>query len=122
MNKKNGFYIIITGIVAITLVWLSQSNRGQKFDLKLPNRKDLTNNAVNKPTTSTLEGALWKSDNDTKCNLMLLTSNATIYIKTSRDFNELVGKNVVASIDGTLENFTLLNLEKNLAKDGFIQV
>jgi|SRR3989344_1802081 len=120
MTKKNRLYVIIIGVVAVTLIWLSQSNRDQKPDLKLPVGENTANNAVNNPV-STLEGTLWRSDDDAKGNLMLVTSDTTIYIRTSRNFNELVGKNVVASIDGTLENFTLLNIEEVLAKDGFIQ-
>ena len=120
MNKKNRIYIIITGVVAITLIWLSQSNKNLRPELESLSGANSVNNTANKPV-DTVEGTLWRSDDDAKGNLMLVTSDAIIYIRTSRDFNELVSKNVVVSIDGTSDNFTLLNIEKNLAKDGFIQ-
>lgn len=121
MNKKNRIYIIITGVVAITLIWLSQSNRNSELDLELPLGDSITSDTAVEPV-ETLEGTLWLSDDETKGNLMLVTGDATIYIRTSRDFSELVSKDVVVWIDGILDNFTLLNTEENLAKDGFIKV
>ena len=119
LNRTNKIYIIITGLVAVTLIWLSQSNRNQTPELESFLKKSVENNAEQ---VNMLEGVLWSSDNETKGNLMLVNSYATIYIKTLRDFNSLVGKQVIASVDGTLENFTLLNIEENLTKDGYIKV
>ncbi|MBI4158481.1 MAG: hypothetical protein HY505_02595 [Candidatus Yanofskybacteria bacterium] len=110
----------MTGIVAITLIWLSQSNKNQLSELQLPLSEEPTNN-IAVENVDTLEGVLWSSDDETKGNLMLVNNNATIYIRTSRDFNNLVGKYVIASVDGTSDNFTLLNIEENLAKDGYIK-
>jgi len=120
MSQKNRFYIIITGLVAITLIWLSQSNKNKEANLELPLGEELTNN-ITTENVDTLEGVLWSSDDETKGNLMLVNNNTTIYIRTSRDFSNLTGKYVIASIDGNLDNFTLLNIEENLAKDGFIK-
>ncbi|HXK41179.1 MAG TPA: hypothetical protein VJ046_03745 [Candidatus Paceibacterota bacterium] len=120
MEKKNRIYIIITGVVAITLIWLSQSNRDQLPELRLPLGEELSDN-IAAENVGALEGVLWSSDDEAKGNLMLVKNNATIYIRTSRDFSGLVGKYVIASIDGTLDNFTLLNIEENLTRDGFIR-
>lgn len=73
-------------------------------------------------TVSALEGTLWASDNESKGNLMLVTGNAMVYIRTSRDFNNLKGKEVIISADGTLDNFVLINIEENLTKEGYIKV
>ena len=121
MDKKNRIYIIIIGVVVITLIWLSQGNRNSELDLDLPLGENITNNTVGEPI-DTREGALWSSDDETKGNLMLITGDATIYVSTSRDFSKLVGKDVVVSIEGTLDNFTLLNIEESFTKDGFIRV
>ena len=121
MDRKNRIYIIITGVVAITLIWLSQSNRNRLPELQLPLDKESTQNTAAE-TIDALDGVLWASDDETKGNLMLVTNYANIYINTSRDFSGLIGKSVVASVDGTLDNFTLLNIEENLTKDGFIKV
>jgi len=120
VEKKNRIYIILTGVVAITLIWLSQSNKNQLSELQLPIGEELTDN-ISAENVDTLEGVLWSSDDETKGNLMLVNNNSTIYIRTSRDFSDLTGKYVIASVDGTLDNFTLLNIEDNLAKDGFIK-
>lgn len=121
MSKKNKIYIIITGVMAVTSIWLSQGNRDQNQEVRLPLKEELTNESVSQPV-NTLEGALWTSDNTAKGNLMLTNNYATIYIKTAREFNNLVGKNVIVTVDGTIDKFTLLNIEENLAKDGFIKV
>lgn len=119
MEKKNRVYIIITGVVAITLIWLSQNNRDQEPEFQLPSNEEAAHNTANHPI-DTLEGVLWSSDDETKGNLLLVSQYATIYLKTSRDFSDLVGKPVIVSVDGTLDNFALLNIEEVLAKDGFI--
>lgn len=53
---------------------------------------------------------------------MVANKNTTVYLRTSRDFSGLVGKHVIVSIAGSLDNFVLLDIEENLAKDGFIKV
>ncbi len=121
MNKKNRIYIILTGVVAITLIWLSQSNKNSNFDLNLPSNENISKNTSGEKV-SALEGVLWPSDDELNGNLMLVNDNTTVYIKSSRDFSDLIGKSVIVSIDGTLDNFTLLNMEENLAKGGFIKV
>ena len=68
-----------------------------------------------------LEGRLEKSDNQIRGNLMLNSSIGQIYIKTERDFNNLVGSDVLLFIKGTLDNFELLNIEKRIERDGYIQ-
>ena len=121
MNKKKRIYIILTGGVAITLIWLSQSNKNSNFDLNLPSNENISKNTSGEKV-SALEGVLWPSDDELNGNLMLVNDNTTVYIKSSRDFSDLIGKSVIVSIDGTLDNFTLLNMEENLAKGGFIKV
>ncbi len=121
MSRKNRTYIIITGIVAITLIWLSQSNKNEKPKLESPLDEEISTNDTADNTVNTLDGALWASDDKTKGNLMLITKDTTVYINTSRDYSDLVGKSVVVSINGTSDNFTLLNIEENRTKDGFIQ-
>ena len=55
----------------------------------------------------TLSGTLQASNNPARGNLMLMTDKQTIYISTSRDYSALIGKTVVVSYDGTLDNFRL---------------
>lgn len=119
MERKNRIYIILTGVVAITLIWLSQSGRNNISELQLPPEKKAVNNTSSEQISS-LEGILWSSDDEKRGNLLLVSQYAAIYLKTSRDFSALVGKPVIVSVEGTLENFTLLNIEEHLTRDGFI--
>ena len=122
-NNKNKIYIIVTGVVAITLIWLSQSNNN-KNKIPVPEsspKENIENKTAKEEPTKTFEGTLWSSGDEGKGNLMLTNGDTVIYIRTSRDFSNLIGKYVIVSIDGTLESFTLLNIEKNLTRDGYIQ-
>ncbi len=53
------------------------------------------------------EGTLTASDNISKGNYKLQTSAHTIYIKTSRDFSSLLGKEVKVTYQGTIDSFNL---------------
>ena len=57
MEKKNRIYIIITGVMAITLIWISQSNKNQLSELQLPLGEELTNN-ITAENVDALEGVL----------------------------------------------------------------
>lgn len=118
MENKNKIYIIIIGVVAVTLIWLSQNNKKQGQIETLVNENPLEQTVAETP--SALEGTLWISDTEARGNLMLVNNTANFYIKTSRDFNSLIGKQVIVSIDGVLDNFILLNIEENPIKDGYI--
>jgi len=125
MTRKNIIYIAVTVLVALTLIWLSRGSDKQIPELeslfKNGENKKVENGAIIKKLDNMLEGILWASDNAAKGNLMLVTGDTTIYINTSRNFNELKGKNVIVTIDGTPDDFTLLNIEENLTKDGYIK-
>ena len=125
MTRKNIIYIAVTVLVALTLIWLSRGSDKQIPELeslfKNEENTKVENGTIIKKPDNMLEGILWSSDNIAKGNLMLVTGDATIYISTSRNFDELKGKNVVVTIDGAPDNFTLLNIEENLTKDGYIK-
>lgn len=62
-------------------------------------------------TSSSWQGTLKISDDTTKGNFVLVMPDHAIYIRTSRDYSELVGKEVTVSYTGTLENFILMDIE-----------
>lgn len=70
---------------------------------------------------SYLEGRLENSEDTQRGNLKLVSSLGQIYIRTSRDFSALIGFDVLMTIDGTLDKFILLGIEKRVEKDGYIQ-
>lgn len=60
------------------------------------------------------EGELKTSNDNRRGNLMLLLkdSDRIIYLNTSRDFSSLVGKQVSVSIEGSLDDFRLLDIKE----------
>ena len=115
MGKKLTAILAVV-VVAIVVVWLNSRSEEEPLmlDLETPgNESDQQADFSNQPI-ETLEGLLELSDDSSRGNLMLITADAVIYINTSRDFSSLVGKKVVVSVDGNLENFTLLSIEENL--------
>jgi hypothetical protein len=60
-----------------------------------------------------LEGELRVSTDKRRGNLMLLMndSDRIIYLNTSRDFSALVGKQVSVSIEGSLDDFRLIDIK-----------
>lgn len=56
---------------------------------------------------NTWQGVLKQSDNAAKGNLMINVDGHLVYIRTSRDYSSLIGKEVKVTYQGTLDNFTL---------------
>lgn len=67
-----------------------------------------------------LEGILQSSDDQAKGNLKVVSNSSTVYLRTSRNFSELLGANVMVTIEGTLDNFKLLDIKKNIEQNGYI--
>jgi len=61
-------------------------------------------------TANSWIGILKTSDNETKGNLMLVTGDRTIYLRTSRDYSALIGKQVSVNYKGTLDSFGLVDI------------
>jgi len=57
-----------------------------------------------------MEGIIKISDDLKKGNLMLVSPDRTTYIFTSRDYSNLLDKEVKLEIEGDLENFTLIDI------------
>lgn len=68
-----------------------------------------------------LEGRLENSNDMNRGNFKLVSSVGDIYIRTARDFAGLVGSDVLVKIEGTLDNFKLIDIERRLEKNGYIQ-
>src|SRR3989344_6802900 len=63
-------------------------------------------------TPGVLEGTLKISDDLKRGNLMLVASERIIYLFTSRDYSALLDKKVRLEIEGTLENFSLVDIKE----------
>jgi hypothetical protein len=62
-----------------------------------------------------LEGELKESNDKRRGNLMLMLkdSDRIIYLNTSRDFSQFIGKQVSVSIEGSLDDFRLLDIKES---------
>lgn len=61
-------------------------------------------------TGSSWDGMLKPSDNPSKGNYIFAMDGHSMYLKTSRDYNSLVGKEVTVTYSGTMDNFTLKDI------------
>jgi FKBP-type peptidyl-prolyl cis-trans isomerase len=119
MNDKKIYQIVGVVLVIVALSWLifkkpasdSQQNTNQQpsGQEQQNTENNNQNNQTQKPTDSSTfwEGTLTLSDNLSKGNYALVTKDRKIYIKTSRDYSSLVGKEVKVTYEGTLEVFRL---------------
>ena len=69
---------------------------------------------------SYLEGVLYKSEDSGRGNFKLSSSEGDIYLKTSRDFSALIGFQVLVFVNGSKDNFELLDIQSKVTKDGFL--
>lgn len=103
----------IIGAVVIVLIAIAYFINSQPA-IAPSNNND--NSAVTNTTSQTkatiLEGTLKQSDDMEKGNLLLVMPDKKIYLNTTRDFSALVGKAVLAKIDGTVDNFILLDISE----------
>ena len=118
--KKN--WQAITAIVIVLLVvWYFGSRHSKNAPAAPASSAQGTSNETMAPaptskSSSTMteghywEGMLQKSDNTSKGNLMLVMSDHTVYLRTSRDYSSLIGKKVEVSYQGDLNSFSLENI------------
>ena len=129
-NVKTRFYLLVL-LVGLTLTgWSLFQGKNLNFNIFEDEAKQDEASSMDKNSDAGissvignyLEGQLQNSDDLNRGNLKLTSSLGEIYIRTARDFSALIGFDVLMTIDGTLDKFTLLNIEKRLEKDGYIQV
>ena len=128
-NVKTRLYLLVL-LVGLGLTgWSLFQGKNLSFNLFEDKEKqeDISSMDKNSDTGASsvignyLEGQLQNSDDLNRGNLKLISSLGEIYIRTARDFSSLVSFDVLMTIDGTLDKFTLLNIEKRVEKDGYIQ-
>lgn len=130
-QKNKG--LIIAGVIIIILIIISVSKNDSKTTTENSattqteeqtldtGDKNAENTTTNKPesiktenssTTGNLirEGVLLASDDSKQGNYMVKTQNSVFYIRTSRDFNSLLNKEVKMVANGTVEKFSLVDI------------
>ncbi len=120
MTKRDQQTYALAGVIILIVagIWLFRT-KSTKNEVGEKNTQNQQTTEQNQPVTSsnsqsqaasTWTGTLKVSDTKVKGNLMLVTADHTVYLRTSRDFSSLVGKEVVVSYTGSLENFSLNNI------------
>ncbi len=116
MDKKTIGIVAVVVVIIAALWFMSGKKQGSDENSNvtpsptpsMPQVKDEPNPPAAMPEgTNTWEGTLKTSDNKAKGNLMLQTKDRVVYIKTSRDFSSLIGKEVTVTYNGTLDSFIL---------------
>lgn len=130
-NLKTKFYLLILLVgMALTGWSLLYRDKNLDFDIFKNEMKEKEASSTDKENSadiisimaeSYLEGRLENSDDVNRGNLKLISSIGNIYIRTARDFSNLLGFDVLVRIEGPLDNFKLIDIERRLEKNGYIQ-
>lgn len=134
--KKDKIYFLSVGVgVALMVVALVVKNKdgfdvADVVDDNMEEQEELTSgeigDVIKRDQTvlsgaNYLEGILYNSEDLNRGNLKLISKLGDIYLRTSRDFSSLVGFKVLVLINGTHENFELLDIQSKIADEGFIR-
>ncbi len=115
MKNKQNIVIGTVVVVALIAAWYLGKTPEKKQGSYEQNVEQASNQEKKPETKEEKSGQTWNgtlkaSDNSSKGNYILSSEGKNLYIKTSRDFNSLVGKEVVVSYKGTPESFVLENI------------
>ncbi len=125
--KSNKQYWIAGGIIIVIIILVFATRKpaeqtktdNNQSQMSTENKSGGTEEKKmeEKKSTSTMEsgkmvfeGTLQVSDNPSLGNLKLVTSEKSIYLRTSRDFSGLIGKKVTVTTEGTSKKFTLVDI------------
>lgn len=128
-GRKTKFYLLVllvgVGLTVWSVFFKGDGSLKLTEDGTIEDEEEVTEEneigTVSGMTGSYLQGRLENSDDSIQGNYKLISDFGQIYIKTGRNFSALIGSNVLLSIDGTMESFTLLDIQKRVEKDGYIQ-
>ena len=118
-NKDKQTYAMVAGVIIIGLVVWYVNTRSVEPENALPeqNTQNTAEEIKNENEVmdsmelpGTWSGILKNSDNLAKGNLVLVTNNHIIYLRTSRDFSSLLDSEVNVKYEGTLEKFILKDI------------
>lgn len=108
--------MLVAGVALIAISFLNKNKGSDIADVENNEKAQV----ITEKNPEYVEGVLYGSDNQGRGNLMLLSDQNQIYIRTSRDFSRLIGLQVLVFIKGTLDNFELVDIQSKLEKDGFL--
>lgn len=111
--QKNKYLIgAIAAVVVLAAIIAIVKYSGQKPETNPENNAASGKTLPLETGQNQLFGELQKADDIESGNLMLITADSKLYLNTTRDFNSLVGKQVVVTIDGDSRNFRLIDIKE----------
>ncbi|MBX4188232.1 MAG: hypothetical protein KW793_03820 [Candidatus Doudnabacteria bacterium] len=114
MKPKNilALLVVMLGVVAFIYFGMGKKNDSVEKESSQTKKTDSQQKAEVTEVPNALEGELKQSNDKRRGNLMLLLndSDRIIYLNTSRDFSPLIGKQVSVSIEGSLDDFRLVDI------------
>lgn len=121
---KNKLYYLMLGAGMVLIVFSMVRDRQGSLDITdLGIDSDQEQETVKDEQVAGknyLEGVLYKSEDQGRGNLKLSSNEGDIYLRTSRDFSALIGFQVLVFVNGTKDNFELIDIQSKVAKDGFL--
>lgn len=119
MKPKYLFAIIVLAIIGFAWWYLSKpaepTNNNQQTPVPPSQQTEQEGDTIVEEVPNAFEGELRQSTDKRRGNLMLLLkdSDRVIYLNTSRDFSQFIGKQVSVSIEGSLDDFRLLDIKES---------
>ncbi len=126
MDKNQKIAVAVIVAIALIAAWqlgkkpVTNQNQNENQEQETQNiNSDSSSNPTPTPTetqNTSMEGNAWEgvlmeSDNTNKGNYRLQTKDHVLYLRTSRDFSSMLGKEVKVTYEGTLENFVLGDID-----------
>lgn len=134
-NMKNKVYtltlLVGVGLIVGALVFKNDGKWDFSFfggdesddseDVEMTELKDDSSDVVvGVAGQNSLEGVLSVSEDSSLGNFKLDSKLGDVYLRTSRDFSNLLGMQVLVLINGTLDKFELVDIKAAVAKDGYL--
>lgn len=113
MSKNRILYMVAIALVLGSISYAAWKQSGNSGNPPAAPETQKTNSPADKAAIvpGQYEGTLKKTDDVERGNLMLVMPNRVLYINTTRDFDSLIGKEVVMKIEGDFQNFRLISIQ-----------
>ena len=123
-NKNNRLYLLVmlAGVVLIVMALIDKNNKDQEVVEDNENISEQANilETGQISQAGSIEGVLTNSNDLIRGNLKLVSGVGDVYIRTNRDFSELIGFQVLVFFNGTFENFELTDIQAKIVNDAFL--
>lgn len=117
MDKKYAYYIVGAVLIVLIIFAIVSNNRPKESPVNSDQKTEeqintnQNNQNTNEEQNKTLNGVLRISDDLKKGNLFLENETGKYYIYTSRDFSKYLDKQVEIVYLGSLDSFTLVDIQ-----------